>query len=259
MSTTETKTVPTSVSSSSSTTTSSSSSSSSTSSNYSNGLWNGHADGIDRAWASLHSDDQTATARCSSCNGNIVEDHRQGDMICEDCGLVSQERMIEEESEVRIFNDDPDSAQKIRTGPATNINIDSILGSGKQKNVREDKEFLYEGFKLINQVLESCYSGGSVHADLRCRAHELFQQAFYQQVHEKRNGRETNNGQRSNRQRFSKKKQLVYASIILAFQKTNAAGPKKRAGACLFFYIYISSVLLHSHIQFHHQLLSLIS
>jgi len=58
-------------------------------------------------------------------------------MICEDCGLVCQERFIEEESEVRIFNDDPDSAQKIRTGPATNINIDSILGSGKQKNVRE--------------------------------------------------------------------------------------------------------------------------
>jgi len=82
---------------------------------------------------------------------------------------------------------------------------------------------------LINQVLESCYSEGSVHADLRCRAHELFQQAFYQQVHEKRNGRELN-GQRSNRQRFSKKKQLVYASIILAFQKTNAAGTRKRAG-----------------------------
>lgn len=225
MSATETKTTSPTPSASSA-----SSASSSSSSNYSNGLWNGNSgEGIDRAWASLHNDDQHATARCSSCNGNIVEDHHQGDMICEDCGLVCQERLIEEESEVRIFNDDPDSAQKIRTGPATNINIDSILGSGKQKNVREDKEFLYEGFKLINQVLESCYSEGSVHADLRCRAHELFQQAFYQQVHEKRNGRELNNGQRSNRQRFSKKKQLVYASIILAFQKTKAAGTTKRA------------------------------
>jgi len=55
----------------------------------------------------------------------LVEDHRAGDMICSECGLVVGDRVIDVGSEWRTFSNDKGGEDRSRVGAAEN----SLLGS----------------------------------------------------------------------------------------------------------------------------------
>ncbi|KAF9963586.1 transcription initiation factor IIB [Modicella reniformis] len=59
---------------------------------------------------------------CRDCNinpPNIVEVHRTGDLVCRDCGLVLEDRIVDMRSEWRTFADD-DGDDPSRVGAAAN-------------------------------------------------------------------------------------------------------------------------------------------
>ena len=66
----------------------------------------------------------------------LIEDHRAGDMICFDCGLVVVDRAIDVHSEWRTFADDSASKNRSRVGPEENPlfrgnNLGTIIVKGK--------------------------------------------------------------------------------------------------------------------------------
>eukprot|EP00835_Amoeboradix_gromovi_P005623 NODE_547_length_6851_cov_0.322867.p2 type:complete len:383 gc:universal NODE_547_length_6851_cov_0.322867:5001-3853(-) len=67
---------------------------------------------------------------CSTCNRpptDVIEDFKQGDLICGDCGLIlSDGRLVDSRSEWRNFSDE--SANPARAGHAA----DPILGANRQ-------------------------------------------------------------------------------------------------------------------------------
>jgi hypothetical protein len=57
------------------------------------------------------------TVKCESHpDAPLIEDHRAGDLICSDCGLVIGDRMIDVGSEWRTFSNDKDSKDMSRVG-----------------------------------------------------------------------------------------------------------------------------------------------
>lgn len=64
---------------------------------------------------------------CKRCgDAEIVEDHREGDLVCGECGLTLQSRMIDDTSEWRSFsNSDHAGADPNRVGYATNTLLET--------------------------------------------------------------------------------------------------------------------------------------
>ena len=65
----------------------------------------------------------------------LIEDHRAGDQICSQCGLVVGDRVIDVSSEWRTFSDDTGGADKSRVGAAENSlleggNLSTMIGPG---------------------------------------------------------------------------------------------------------------------------------
>ena len=56
---------------------------------------------------------------------NLIEDHRAGDMICSECGLVVGDRVIDVGSEWRTFSNDKGGEDRSRVGGPEN----RLLGS----------------------------------------------------------------------------------------------------------------------------------
>ena len=56
---------------------------------------------------------------------NLIEDHRAGDMICSECGLVVGDRVIDVGSEWRTFSNDKGGEDRSRVGGPEN----PMLGS----------------------------------------------------------------------------------------------------------------------------------
>jgi transcription initiation factor TFIIB len=55
---------------------------------------------------------------CPECEGNLVKDDTKGEIVCENCGIVIDEDLIEEGPEWRSFNYD-EEMEKSRTGSPT--------------------------------------------------------------------------------------------------------------------------------------------
>eukprot|EP00899_Mesostigma_viride_P025943 jgi/Mesvir1/6533/Mv16795-RA.1 len=60
--------------------------------------------------------------QCPECKEEteLVEDRAQGDVICKQCGLVLEERAIDESSEWRTFTNDANAADPVRVGGPSN-------------------------------------------------------------------------------------------------------------------------------------------
>eukprot|EP01101_Sappina_pedata_P007822 TRINITY_DN4202_c1_g1_i1.p1 TRINITY_DN4202_c1_g1~~TRINITY_DN4202_c1_g1_i1.p1 ORF type:complete len:212 (+),score=85.53 TRINITY_DN4202_c1_g1_i1:30-638(+) len=144
-------------------------------------------------------------------NQHLIEDHKSGDVVCEGCGKVSAERIISEEAEYRIFSDDSSSAEKVRVGAAYNPYLEHRLTTSSHWE-REEKEFLWDGFKNIDETLERIFSSDMKPQAVQGRAKDLFQKAFRLQVSQKESKK---------RVRFAKRKQYVVASIFRALEENN--------------------------------------
>ena len=83
------------------------------------------------------------TQICPKCNTHtpIVEDHASGDLICTECGLVIEQRIIDECSEWRTFGDgDKNGADPSRTVGATNV---MLTGGGLSTTIGRNPDGTY--------------------------------------------------------------------------------------------------------------------
>ena len=183
---------------------------------------------------------------CDECGGTEFDhDSKSGDLICYSCGVVQQERMISDEQEWREFDDDTPEESQARVGFAYNQNIDVDL-STRNNRMRDEKEFLQQGFRDIETLLQKIFPE-RVNQAARFRSQQLYQTAFYRQRAEmefdENNVRQTASA--TSRRRYSKRKQFVIAFVYQALKElqkngafrlelekenaTNVDGKKKRA------------------------------
>lgn len=161
---------------------------------------------------------------CTNCGStDFAEDHRSGDMICSACGIVC-ERVISTEAEYRLFSEDSSSYSKIRVGAAYNPLMEYSL-TEKSRLERDEKEFLWEGLRNIDEIFFKLYKGDSINTAAQYRARELFQKAFHLQVEQKKGAvpmKRSSGEKRSKiRQKFSRRKQFVVSCIAHALKESN--------------------------------------
>jgi len=167
----------------------------------------------------------TGSFYCTSCNqySELIEDHKAGDQICRNCGAVATERLIAQDAEYRVFSEDSASYGKIRVGAAYNPLKEYSL-TERSKLERDEKEFLWDGIKNIEDIFYRLSQGDSSNAPAQHRAKELFEQSFHIQVQQKkgavpmkRSG-DKKSGPLKNqaRQKFSRRKQFVISAVYQA-------------------------------------------
>jgi len=161
---------------------------------------------------------------CSMCNqySELVEDHKAGDQICFNCGAVATERLIDQDAEYRVFSEDSASYGKIRVGAAYNPLKEYSL-TEKSKLERDEKEFLWDGLKNIEEIFYRLSQGDSSNAPAQHRAKELFEKSFHLQVEQKKGAvpmkRSGDKKSKKNRQKFSRRKQFVVSAVYQALKE----------------------------------------
>mmetsp|Transcript_20174 Transcript_20174/g.27826 ORF Transcript_20174/g.27826 Transcript_20174/m.27826 type:complete len:211 (-) Transcript_20174:130-762(-) len=168
--------------------------------------------------------------KCDNCGASdgFVYNYREGDQVCKRCGKVVDERMISEEAEYRLFNDDSSSQSKIRAGPATSTFMLTDLSTSHSRLETEERKFLYDGWRNIDAAINTMFPD-SQPAAVRSRAKELYQKAFLFQHEQKTGGKDfkTNeDDQNQLRQRFSKRKAYVVTSLWVALKENRVRLPK---------------------------------
>jgi transcription initiation factor TFIIB len=69
------------------------------------------------------------TGACPECDGRIITDEERGEQVCEDCGIVVEDGLVDHGPEWRAF-DDEDADEKRRVGaPTTKLLHDDGLSS----------------------------------------------------------------------------------------------------------------------------------
>jgi len=193
---------------------------------------------------------------CKECGSSqVAEDHRSGDWVCVKCGTVLNERLISPEAEYRVFSEDHESFNKRRVGRTYNPLEEYTLTESSRLG-RDDKEFLWDGLKNIEDTFTRLYQGDPVNTRAQDRAKEIFAAVFREQVKQKLGEKpmkraggktETRKRQRTNdlvsaskaslisssiqeeendhgvpkRLKFSRRKQFVVAAITQALKENN--------------------------------------
>ncbi|KNE64257.1 hypothetical protein AMAG_09291 [Allomyces macrogynus ATCC 38327] len=112
---------------------------------------------------------------CQFCRDpvpNLIEDFKQGDLICGNCGTVFKDRIIDTRSEWRTFSSDEGGDDPSRVGGAENrllgpkLNLETSIGGGLHADKRElakthaktsvvrSEKILLEGFRTITAMGE---------------------------------------------------------------------------------------------------------
>ena len=104
---------------------------------------------------------------CSRCKSkdSIITDYENGELVCNQCGLVYEERIIVDEDEQRTFADDNGDNQIHRVGPPEKPSFGNECGTnllirdkGKTKVIKTYSKFtkIQKNFIRIDKFL-SCY------------------------------------------------------------------------------------------------------
>ncbi|KAJ4826078.1 hypothetical protein Tsubulata_015173 [Turnera subulata] len=154
----------------------------------------------------------TDVGYCNDCkqNTDIVLDHRTGDSICADCGLVLGDHYIDEVSEWRTFSDDNNDKDPNRVGHRTNLLLSNSanltttisrpasknnpngggggcglpIGRWQSRESQQDKNLL-NGFGIISDMAEKL----GIVETVKTRAQEI-----YKNMEEKKCCTERNRG-----------------------------------------------------------------
>jgi len=110
-------------------------------------------------------------------NANLIEDHRAGDLICPECGLVVGDRLVDVTSEWRMFSSESNSKDPSRVGAAENhllsgtdlsTSIQGIPGTSDEyagmsrKQVNNTDRQLISGFSIIREMAERIHLAKSI-------------------------------------------------------------------------------------------------
>lgn len=157
---------------------------------------------------------------CKECQGYLIEDPHSGDVVCYQCGIVSQQKVIILESMIpnnKLYNEDPYSnhvTKHLLTYEDSDISYMS--------KIRNENQFLWDGLKDIEDVISSMWDGENGNMIICMRAKELFHAAFVVQKQEKE-GIVKRKGCKSseNRKKYAKRKQFVLTAIYRALRENN--------------------------------------
>jgi transcription initiation factor TFIIB len=137
---------------------------------------------------------QRPLEKCRNCGSeSLVDDKKQGDLICTNCGLVLISHNIDFTSEWRCFSDDKRSGDPNRIGdpihPLLESNTGTIISKGlkgsnslnerlcktqNQSNIQKTDRFLSQSFSKIGFFLEK----NSLFKGVKERVEELFKLYF---------------------------------------------------------------------------------
>ena len=103
---------------------------------------------------------------CSRCKSkdSIITDYENGELVCNQCGLVYEERIIVDEDEKRTFADDNGDNQIHRVGPPEKPSFGNECGTnllirdkGKTKVIKTYSKFtkIEKNFIRIDKLLSS--------------------------------------------------------------------------------------------------------
>ena len=103
---------------------------------------------------------------CKRCNAkdSIITDYEAGELVCNNCGLVYEERMIVDEDEMRTFENDEGDNQIHRVGPPMNPVYGNECGTnllirehGKTRYVKDYSKSskIQKNFHKIQNLLSS--------------------------------------------------------------------------------------------------------
>uniref|UniRef100_A0A915KQP4 Transcription initiation factor IIB n=1 Tax=Romanomermis culicivorax TaxID=13658 RepID=A0A915KQP4_ROMCU len=108
---------------------------------------------------------------------NLIEDHRAGDLICPECGLVVGDRLVDVSSEWRMFSNENNSKDPSRVGAAENsllsgsdlsTSIQGIPGASEEyagmarRQVNSQDRQLIAGFGVIREMSERIHLPKSI-------------------------------------------------------------------------------------------------
>lgn len=177
--------------------------------------------------------DENEEPVCPQCQSkNIMEDPRQGSVVCGDCGEILDTTFILHTAPARVISDDPKTHGRVHHGDAYNPYEEYTL-TERSNLTRDEKEFLWQGQNEINDALQTLFKTEVNHA-VRDRAIELFNKSFGVQMKEKQahlqdasnhstaitevssdlkakkeKKKEEKDSESKTRQRFSRKRQFV--------------------------------------------------
>jgi len=167
-----------------------------------------------------------ASTACPECGSEeFIEDERSADVICASCGVVRQGRLVSQEAEYRVFADDSASKSKVHYTAYNPFMEYSLTEASKLE--RDEKEFLWDGLKNIEEVFYKLTKGDSVNRPVQERAKELFQKAFRMQMAQKKGTVPMKRASGveavrfKNRQKFSRRKQFVISCLYQALKEHN--------------------------------------
>ena len=96
----------------------------------------------------------TICNRCKAKN-SIINDYENGEMVCNQCGLVYEERIIDDEYEKRTFQDESGDNQIQRVGPPSNPVYDNECG-GTNLMIRENgKTKIIKSYSKSSKIQKS--------------------------------------------------------------------------------------------------------
>lgn len=104
---------------------------------------------------------------------------RSGHIACLRCGLVQEERVINNEAEYHIFEGDDDAEKKVRVSGNFNIksNYEFVGTNQRQYGGRDEHEFLKDGLHDIENGMRRVLRTGR-NARCEARAKEIFRRAY---------------------------------------------------------------------------------
>ena len=115
---------------------------------------------------------------CSRCNSkdSIITDYENGELVCNQCGLVYEERIIVDEDEQRTFEDDNGDNQIHRVGPPEKPSFGNECGTnllirdkGKTKVIKtySKPNKIQKNFIRIDKLLYSYDEAGLIRKEIK--------------------------------------------------------------------------------------------
>eukprot|EP00184_Porphyridium_aerugineum_P000722 CAMPEP_0184697168 /NCGR_PEP_ID=MMETSP0313-20130426/4215_1 /TAXON_ID=2792 /ORGANISM="Porphyridium aerugineum, Strain SAG 1380-2" /LENGTH=354 /DNA_ID=CAMNT_0027155931 /DNA_START=259 /DNA_END=1323 /DNA_ORIENTATION=+ len=173
--------------------------------------------------------------RCTECRSDdIVENWKEGNLVCRDCGVVVQTDLVDLGSEWRTFtNDEPGTDPNrvggpanplLESGPTTKIQDDGkdgmALNKAQKRNaISASDRYLIDVFARVNRIAEHF----SVSQHVRDRTEEIFKR-YYDHLTLKEDGT------RSRQLKEDETSEIIAACLLIAFR--NGGVPRGYKEVC---------------------------
>lgn len=171
---------------------------------------------------------------CPTCKKKncIVDDYTSGDSICQECGRVVSERMIDmTRSEYTVYGEEDEHKKRVDNRSFSILEYNNI---GTTKTPQDEKRFLDDSIGLISSFFHKHFEDSKPQQIIQ-RANEIMKCVYRNQKIEK---------QETSRKNHSRKMANIVTSIYVAFMENgyNNEGDFSIRNISAFFNVEISEI-----------------